>query len=129
MRPGQGGARSQSRYEIARTHDTRPAKKHERMRFVFIQANHTFADALLLTDSAIIRRRPRGTIRRSIQQSDINLQPLPRGGSAGGFLIVKQKGAAPDTLYDDLSGQEALRLASEFTTWGRAQKARHPSPR
>jgi len=122
-----GGAVPDSIVRLAR--ETGSVGVNERVGLVFIQANHTFADALLLTDSAIIRRRPRGTIRRSLQQSDINLQPLPRGGSAGGFLIVKQKGAAPDTLYDDLSGQEALRLASEFTTWGRAQKARHPSPR
>jgi len=97
---------------------------NERVGLVFIKANHTFADALLLTDSAIIRITPKGTIRRSIEESDINLQPVPRGGSAGGLLIVKRKGAAPDTLYQDLSGREGLRLASEFTTWQRAQKAR-----
>ena len=91
---------------------------------VFIQANHTFADALLMTDSAIIRRTPKGTVRRSLQESDINLQPLKRGGSAGGLLIVKRKGAAPDTLYSDLSGREAFRLMNEFTTLQRAQKAR-----
>ena len=96
----------------------------ERVVFVFIQANHTFADALLMTDSAIIRRTPKGTVRRSLQESDINLQPLKRGGSAGGLLIVKRKGAAPDTLYQDLSGREGVRLLNEFATWQRAQKAR-----
>ena len=96
----------------------------ERVGLVFIQSNHTFADALLLTDSSIIRRTPKGTIRRSFRESDINLQPLKRGGSAGGLLIVKRKGAAPDTLYQDLSTREAFRLANEFTTWQRAQKAR-----
>ena len=90
---------------------------------VFIRANHTFADALLITDSAIIRRAPTGTIRRSLRESDINLQPIKRGGSAGGLLIVKRKGAAPDTLYQDLSSREAVRLLNEFATWGRAQKA------
>jgi serine/threonine-protein kinase len=98
---------------------------NERVGLIFIQANHTFADALLLTDSAIIRRTPKGTIRRSVQESDINLQPLKRGGSAGGLLIVRRKGSAPDTLYQDLSGREAFRLATEFTTWQRAQKARN----
>ena len=68
---------------------------NERVGVVFIQANHTFADALLLTDSAIIRRAPKGTIRRSLQESDVNLQPLKRGGSAGGLLIVKRKGQLP----------------------------------
>jgi serine/threonine protein kinase len=99
-------------------------RANERVGLVFIRANHTFADALLMTDSAIIRRTPTGTIRRSLKESDINLQPLKRGGSAGGLLIVKRKGAAPDTLYQDLSSREALRLVNEFATLRRAQKAR-----
>jgi hypothetical protein len=97
---------------------------NERVGLVFIPANRTFADALLLTDSAIIRRAPTGTVRRSLEESDVNLQPLKRGGSAGGLLIVKQKGAAPDTLYRDLSSREAFRFLNEVTTWRRAQKAR-----
>jgi serine/threonine-protein kinase len=96
---------------------------NERIGLVFIPANRTFADALLMTDSAIIRRGRRGTVRYSFQESDVNLQPLPRGGSPGGLLIVKRKGAAPDTLYQDLSGREALRLLNEVTTWRRTQKA------
>jgi hypothetical protein len=96
----------------------------ERVGLVFIPANRTFTDALLMTDSAIIRRAPTGTIRRSLQESDINLQPLKRGGSAGGLLIVRRKGAAPDTLYQDLSSREAFRLLNEFATLQRAQKAR-----
>ncbi|HWP70273.1 MAG TPA: serine/threonine-protein kinase [Gemmatimonadaceae bacterium] len=97
---------------------------NERVEFVFIQANHTFADALLVTDSAIIHLGPKGTVRHSLKKSDINLQPLKRGGSAGGLLIVSEKGAAPDTLYQDLSGREAFRLMNEFTTLNRAQHAR-----
>jgi len=97
---------------------------NERVGLVFIQANHTLANALLVTDSAIIRVAPKGTIRRSLKESDINLQPLKRGGSAGGLLIVRRKGATPDTLYQDLSTREAFRLATEFAALGRAQKAR-----
>jgi serine/threonine-protein kinase len=97
---------------------------NERVALVFIQANRTFSDALLITDSAIIRRTPKGTVRRSLEESDINLQPLKRGGSAGGLLIVKRKGATPDTLYQDLSGREGVRLLTEFANWQRAQKAR-----
>ena len=76
---------------------------------------------MLLTDSAIIRRASRGTIRRSLQKSDINLQP----SAVDGLLIVKQKGAAPDTLYQDLTSREAFRLMHEFATLLRARKARH----
>jgi serine/threonine-protein kinase len=99
-------------------------RANERVGLVFVRANHTFADALLMTDSAIIRRAPTRTIRRSLTESDINLQPLKRGSSAGGLLIVKRKGAAPDTLYQDLTSREAFRLLNEFATLQRAQKKR-----
>lgn len=117
-----GGAVPDSIVRLAR--ETRSVHANERVAFVFIQAHHTFADALLVTDSAIIRRTPHGTIRRSLEESDINLQPIKRGGSAGGLLIVKRKGAAPDTLYQDLTGREAFLLMNEFVTLQRAQKAR-----
>jgi len=77
-----------------------------------------------MTDSAIIRRAPKGIIRRTFQESDVTLQPIKGGGSAGGLLIVNRKGATPDTLYQDLSGREAFRLLNEFTALQRAQKAR-----
>src|SRR5437660_1638741 len=117
-----GGAVPDSIVRLAR--ETRSVHANERVAFVFIQAHHTFADALLVTDSAIIRRTLHGTIRRSLEESDINLQPIKRGGSAGGLLIVKRNGAAPDTLYQDLSGREAFLLMNEFVALQRAQKAR-----
>jgi eukaryotic-like serine/threonine-protein kinase len=115
-----GGAVPDSIVRLARESGT--VGPSERVGLIFIPANRTFADALLLTDSAIIRRRSAGTIRRSLKDSDINLQPVKRGGSAGGLLIVRRKGAVPDTLYQDLTSREAFRLAAEFTTWQRAQK-------
>jgi len=117
-----GGAVPDSIVRLARESGTVGA--NEPVRLIFIKANHTLADALLITDTAIVRRTPKGTIRRSIQQSDINLQPIRRGSSTGGLLIVRQKGAAPDTLYSDLSGREAFRLATAFSMWGRAKKVR-----
>ena len=122
-----GGAVPDSIVRLAR--ETGSVHANERIELVFIQANHTFADALLMTDSAIIRRAPRGTIRRSLEESNINLQPLKRGGSAGGLLIVKRKGAAPDTLYQDLSGREGFLLMNEFVTVHRAEKARDSTAR
>jgi hypothetical protein len=117
-----GGAVPDSIVRLAR--ESGSVGANERVALVFIQANRTFSDALLITDSAIIRRTPKGTVRRSLEESDINLQPLKRGGSAGGLLIVKRKGATPDTLYQDLSGREGVRLLTEFANWQRAQKAR-----
>lgn len=122
-----GGAVPDSIVRLAQ--ETGSVHANERVGLVFIQANHTFADCLLMTDSAIIRRTPAGTIRRSLQESDINLQPIKRGGSAGGLLIVKRKRAAPDTLYRDLSGRESYRLMNEFVAWQRAQKAQDSTPK
>ena len=117
-----GGAVPDSIVRLAR--ETGSVGANERVGVVFIPANHSFADALLVTDSAIIRRTPKGTLRRSLAESDVDFQPMRRGGSPGGFLIVKRKGAAPDTLYNYLSGREVMRLLNEITTWHRAQKAR-----
>jgi len=122
-----GGALPDSIVRLAR--ETRSVQANEHIAFVFIPAHHTFADALLVTDSAIIRRTPRGTIRRSLEESDINLQPMKRGGSDGGLLIVKRKGAAPDTMYHDLSGREAFLLMNTFVTLQREQKARDSTAR
>ena len=121
------GAVPDSIVRLARA--TRSVHTNEHVALVFIQAHHTFPDALLVTDSAIIRGTPHGTTRRSLEDSDINLQPLKRGGSAGGLLIVKQRGAAPDTLYQDLSSREALLLMNEFVKLRRAQKAQGSTSR
>jgi serine/threonine-protein kinase len=101
----------------------------ESIGMVFIKAGRTFPDAFLMTDTAVIRSMPTGTIRRSREASDINLQPLPRGGSPGGLLIVRQRGEAPDTFYQDLTSREGLRLASEFAALVRARRARDSLPK
>src|SRR5262249_31074075 len=95
---------------------------NEHIRLVFIPANHTFADALLVTDSAVIRLGRGGTVRYSSQESDVNLQPLPRGTSRGGMLIVRPKGRPPDTLYQELSAREGFALANAWAAWQRSQK-------
>ena len=117
-----GAAVPDSIVRLAR--ETGSVGANERVGLVFIQANHTFTDALLITDSSIIRRSPKGTVRRSVQESDVNLQPLKRGNAKGGLLIVKRKGGRPDTLYQDLTGREGFRLLNEFVTLQRARKAR-----
>lgn len=89
-------------------------REGERIQMVFVKAGRRFPDAFLMTDSALIRHASSGTIRRSRQSSDINLQPLPRAGSPGGLLIVQQRGEAPDTFYLDLTSREGFRLATEF---------------
>jgi serine/threonine-protein kinase len=117
-----GSAVPDSIVRLAR--ETGSVLANERVGVVFIPANRGFADALLVTDSALIRRTPKGIVRRSIAESDVNFQPMKRGKSKGGLLIVKRKGATPDTLYQDLSGREVMRLLNEITTWQRAQKTR-----
>jgi hypothetical protein len=116
-----GGAVPDSIVRLAR--ETGSIAPSERVGLVFIPGNRTFDEALLVTDSVIIRRSPNGIRRASIEESDINLQPIQRGDSPGGLLIVTVKGQRPDTLYNDLSSREAFRLGNEFTAWNRARKA------
>jgi hypothetical protein len=60
--------------------------RDERVRLVFIQTNHTFADALLMTDSAIIRRAPRASFgarcRRATSTSNPSSAVVPRAASS-----------------------------------------------
>ncbi len=101
---------------------------NERIELVFIKSDRAFPDVALFTDSAIVRASPSGTIRRSRHDSDINLQPLPRGGTPGGLLIVTERGLTPDTFYQDLSSREGFQLASAFQAWGRARRMRDSLP-
>ena len=97
---------------------------NEAIGLVFIPANRTFADALLMTDSAIIRRGEKGTRRFSEATANVNISPHKRGNSTFWTVVLKQKGVRPDTLYQDLSGREVMRLLAERTSWRRALRAR-----
>ena len=68
----------------------------------------------------------RGVHRDDAARADRSSASAFVGQRAPGTLPppLKRKGAAPDTLYQDLSSRGAVRLATEFTTWRRAQKAR-----
>jgi serine/threonine-protein kinase len=84
----------------------------ETVRYAFIPAGHTAADALLWTDSAIVRRSPAGARRFSLDDADVDLNRHINGakGTSTGRFIIKHKLAKPDTLYDALGGQEITTL-------------------
>ena len=96
----------------------------EQVGLVFIPANRGYSDALLMTDSVLVRRTPNGVHRYSIADGNVNMQPPRSGGSSDGVFIVTEKGKQPDTLYHDLSGREFIRLVTEITGWQRAQRKR-----
>ncbi len=121
-----GSAVPDSIVRLARASGAVP--EDERVEFVFIQAGRTFADALLMTESAIIRLRAGVARRHPTDEADINLQPLARGGSPGGMMIVRRPGIAPDTLFNDLTGRESFRLINEFAELRRAEQARDSMP-
>lgn len=79
--------------------------------YAFIPANGSAADALLFTDTYIIRRsnsRPR-RFDSSRAKIDISFKKEPRKDWTGA-LIVRNQGVKPDTLYTGLGGIEFMRL-------------------
>jgi hypothetical protein len=89
----------------------------------FIPAGHSAIDALLLTDSILIRRSAGGFRRIDVREARFDIARRARTDSTAlGFLIVTPPGAPPETLYRNLSSIEAARLTTELGAWGRARR-------
>ncbi len=90
----------------------------ETVRYAFIPAGHTADDALLWTDSAIVRRSAGGAARYPLSDADVDLNRNIAGGKTNGVFIVKHKdrSKARDTLYANLSGQEITTLIGVLST-------------
>jgi serine/threonine-protein kinase len=88
----------------------------ETVRYVFIPGGHTADDALLWTDSAIVRRRAAGPSRYPLADADVDLNRNIAGGKSIGTFIVKHKNKTRDTLYTGLSGQEITTLIGVLST-------------
>ena len=97
----------------------------ERVYYAFIPAGHTASDAMLLTDSTLIRRSPQGSRRISLEGTDLSIERKVRLGEEQvlGLLTVKHRGGARDTIYDGLSGAELVRLISDLTAYDSEVKA------
>jgi serine/threonine-protein kinase len=98
--------------------------------FAFIPAGHTAADAMLLTDSVLIRRSAAGARRIELSDGkfDIARRRGPGDSAAQGYFIMTRKGERPETLYRNLSSTEAVRLATELAAWGRSWRASSSRP-
>jgi hypothetical protein len=98
----------------------------EQVTFAFIPSGGTSADALLMTDSVLIRRDPAGAKRIDIRDADISINRWKPSRSAPtvNLFILKVKGQPSDTLYRNMSGTESIRLLTELGAWNRGTKAR-----
>jgi hypothetical protein len=96
----------------------------------FIPAGLTATDAMLVTDTVLIRRSAAGARRIVIEHANLELRREAGLGSKRprGFLIAKRTGSIPDTLYDQLSGPEVIRLLTDLRPYSAeldsAKKAR-----
>jgi serine/threonine-protein kinase len=85
-------------------------KADEEVRYAFIPAGASMADALLMTDSALIRRAPGAGRRIVLDQGDLRINRLAGGGMIRGTVIWRLGDQPPDTIYDNLSGLESSAL-------------------
>jgi tRNA A-37 threonylcarbamoyl transferase component Bud32 len=98
----------------------------EQVSFAYIPAGSTADDAMLMTDSVLIRRAPTGARRLDMKDGDININRWKPSRSAPtvSLFIVTPKGQPAETLYRNLSGTESIRLLTELGAWNRGSKAR-----
>ncbi len=99
--------------------------KGEKVYLAFIPAGRTAADAMLVADSVLIRRSPAGPRRIVIEHANLDLRREAGLGKEGprGLLIARQKGSIPDTVYDNLSGAEVIRLLTDLRAYQTALQA------
>ncbi|MEO8636560.1 MAG: serine/threonine-protein kinase [Gemmatimonadales bacterium] len=91
----------------------------ETVLFAFIPAGQTATDAMIITDTALIRRSARGARRLEMEHADLEIARTkkPEWDAARGFLIVKLPGGIRDTIYDQLSGAEVIRMMTDLRAY------------
>ena len=98
---------------------------HEVVLYAFVPHGAGFANAVLFTDSAIVRRSPVGG-RRHQRPFDVSVK---RSGAQHGLLIVTPLGGMADTLYGALTDSEVARLAVATAAMHEVPKARRTTAR
>ncbi|HKG90338.1 MAG TPA: serine/threonine-protein kinase [Gemmatimonadaceae bacterium] len=91
--------------------------------YAFIPAHRGSDAVIVLTDSVLIVQSPAGARRIPVGGANIDLNfNRRRGGSSNaGALIVRNKGAPPDTVYTGLGGLEFVRLRLSLAAAWRVQ--------
>jgi serine/threonine-protein kinase len=94
----------------------------EVLTFAFIPAGATAAEAMLMTDSVLIRYAG-GTPRRiELRDGDLNIDRKGKGETANGVMTVRPEGGRLDTLYQGLNATEVVRLFVTMGAWSRARE-------
>jgi hypothetical protein len=97
---------------------------HEVVLYAFVPHGAGYANAVLFTDSAVVRRSPGGG-RRHQRPFDV---AVTRAGTKRGLLVVTPRAGVPDTLYGALTDSEVARLVAAAAIINRAPIVR-PSRR
>ena len=96
----------------------------EVLKYAFVPGDQPWNEALLLTDSVIIRRTPEGARRYHLQTVKIDLY---FNGTTRGLIITDSSGV-PDTVYRSLSGSELGALTSAMKATNGPPQAKQPLP-
>jgi hypothetical protein len=91
----------------------------ETVYYAFIPAGHTATDAMIITDSVLIRRSARGARRLELEHASLDIRRTTEPGWDGprGLLIAKYEGGIRDTIYDSLSGAEVIRMMTDLRAY------------
>lgn len=95
------------------------------LKYAFVPGDQPWNEALLLTDSVIIRRTPRGARRHSLDDIEVKVY---YNGTSRGLVITDSKSGVPDTLYRTLSGAELGALTSAMKAVASPARAKESSP-
>ena len=91
------------------------------LRYAFVPGDQPWNEGLLLTDSVIIRRTPKGSRRHALANLNMNLY---YNGTTRGLVVSDKKAGIPDTLYGSLSGAELGALTSAMKGIGGPMSAK-----
>ncbi|MBL0170416.1 MAG: serine/threonine protein kinase [Gemmatimonadaceae bacterium] len=99
----------------------------ERVAYAFIQRGHDDRDAMLITDSMVIRRTPSGARRVSFGDTRMDIaRQLNLFGRSVGLLIATRPDGRRDTLFTEVTGVEAMRLGSALASLAATAKRSEP---
>ncbi len=95
----------------------------EVVEYAFVPGDQAWNESLLLTDSVIIRRTPRGARRYPV--GDIKMK-LYYNGTTRGLIVTDPTSGIPDTLYRSLSGAELGDLTSAMKAIPETRRTKRP---
>lgn len=104
-------------------------RENDHLVYAYIPRGGDGSDALLLTDSTVVRRTPNGSRRLNGRTVEFDVsRRLHLFGPSTGYLVAKLPDGRRDTLFTQVTGVEAMRLGSALAAVAAAEKRRASPP-